>query len=150
MIVDKKNLRIGIPEMVMTALTLLYVIGIRTWFPVCAVMSDTVMPCHWAGEALKALSVLMLVLSAVHMLIPDQKMKLGMDIPLIGIDLLTVFLPGHVIRICAGAEMTCRSTTHPWTVAFCVVWVLAILADGLLIYSNMTKQRHQRPQRSGT
>ena len=145
---EKKKYSVGLTEIIMAVLALLYTIGIRAWFPVCAAMSDSVMACHWAGQTLKAISILLLALAVVHIIIRDENMKLGMDISLLGTGLITMLIPGHIINICRSAEMACRGATLPWTIAFGIVWILVILADILFFRARLTKQRHQRPQRS--
>ena len=143
MTVNKDKINISIPEALLAAAALLYLIGIRGWFPVCEV-TDTVMACHWAGETLKGISILYFILTLIHIVMPSEQMKLGMDAALIGLSLLTVFIPGHIINICGMPGMACRRTTSPWTVAFSVIWILLILADILVCCNQISKKKHQR------
>lgn len=144
MIVNKEKFKLGITEILMLALSVVYMIGIRSWFAVCPVMGETVMACHWAGEVLGVLSILFVVLAIAHILIPDPKIKLGVDIPFACISLVAVFVPGNIISLCMSPEMKCRAATQLWTIVFCVVLVLLILADLILYASRISGAKHQR------
>ncbi len=144
MIINSSKVKLGVTEALALVLSLLYAIGIRRWFAVCPLMTETVMPCHWAGEMLKAISVLLLVLCALHLPIPDAKIKIGMDIALIGLALLGMFVPGTVIRICGGETMACKSAAHPWTLAFCGALAVILLADVIVYASALAKENHRR------
>lgn len=144
MIINKPKVTIGVAEVLGLILSLLYMIGIRCWFAVCPVMSETVMPCHWAGETMKAVSVLIFGLSALHVLIPDKKIKIGMDVAMIGIAGLCLFLPGTIIRICSGEQMACRNATHPWTLAFCGALIAVLLVDLIVFVSALANEKHHR------
>mgnify|MGYP002624608236 CR=1 FL=1 len=144
MIINQSKIKIGAAEIIVLILSVLYVIGIRSWFSVCPVMSGIAMPCHWAGEMLKAISILILVLSILHMMIPDEKIKIGMDVSLIGISMLCMFVPGTIIQICGGEQMACRNAAHPWTLAFCGALIAVLLADLIAYASALSKERHSR------
>ena len=144
MIINRAKIKIGIPEILIGVLSILFMIGIRVWFPVCEVMGDTTMPCHWAGEMLKALSILFLTLSLAHVVIPNGAAKIGVDVSLTGLSVLTLNIPGNIIRICGNADMACRKSTHPWTIAFCVVMIVLVLADCVLYFSLRSKEKHKR------
>ena len=144
MIINRAKIKIGIPEILIGVLSILFMIGIRVWFPVCEVMGDTTMPCHWAGEMLKALSILFLTLSLAHAVIPNGAAKIGVDVSLTGLSVLTLNIPGNIIRTCGNADMACRKSTHPWTIAFCVVMIVLVLADCVLYFSLRSKEKHKR------
>ena len=142
MIINRAKIKIGIPEILIGVLSILFMIGIRVWFPVCEVMGDTTMPCH--GEMLKALSILFLTLSLAHAVIPNGAAKIGVDVSLTGLSVLTLNIPGNIIRTCGNADMACRKSTHPWTIAFCVVMIVLVLADCVLYFSLCSKEKHKR------
>ena len=144
MILNRSTLKISATELIVGVLSLLYLIGIRVWFPVCPVMSEMIMSCHWAGAMLKALSVLLFVLSVVHMLVPDWKIQLGMDLAMLGAAALTACVPGGVIRLCADAGMACRHNTQPWNLAFCAAMLLALLADLFFLRARIAQDAHRR------
>ena len=146
MIVNTKKCSFGVTDLLMISASVLFAAGIRLWFPVCAAMPEsmTVMSCHWAGETLKAVSLLLAALSAAHVFVPDAKVKAGMDIALAGLSVLTALIPGHVIGICAGAEMACRSHTLPWTLVFGAAILLLSLVDLFFYLTRASSQKHRR------
>ena len=130
----------------MTALSVVFLVGIRVWFPVCEVTGDMVMSCHWAGEMLKAMSAAMLIAAVVHMLMPDGKMKSGADLMLCALYAVTFLIPGRIISLCKMAEMNCRSHTELWTGIIMVLLMLTAIADMLFWWSQAGKERHRRKQ----
>ncbi len=144
MIVNKEKLKLSWTELLLFALSLIFVIGIRSWFDVCPVMSEKMMSCHWAGEMLKVITVLILVLAALHMTVPGEGTKIGMDISMIGICLMTAFVPGRIISICQNADMACRRVTQPWTIILCVALALLSLLDLIWYSSRLSHEKHRR------
>ena len=144
MLVNKNKCRISFLELLLTLVSVLYLVGIRFWFPVCEVMSDTPMRCHWAGEMLKAASVVLTVLSVLHLFVYDEKIKIGMDAGLAGLSLLMLLIPGRIILLCTNAEMHCRHNTEPWTITFVIVTMLLCAADILFYLYRQNAGRHKR------
>ena len=144
MIIQKEKCKCSVTEVILLALSVLLLAGCRSWFAVCPVMSETVMSCHWAGEVLKAVSAVLLILAVIHILIPDEKMKMGMDLTLAAFGILTAFLPGVVINLCMMPEMACRAHTRPWTVVLCVVMAVVALADLLFYGTRLSQSKHRR------
>ena len=114
MILRKEKCRFGITEVILLVLSILLLAGSRSWFAVCAVMSETVMSCHWAGEVLKAVSVVLFILVVVHILVPDEKIKMGMDLALAAFSILTALCSTSMRHITASCSSTC-SSIQEWT-----------------------------------
>lgn len=146
MIVNRQKLRVSIAEAATLLVAVLLAVGCHTFFAVCPVNQEHVMTCHWAGEAIKALSIAMLCLCAMRTLIFDEKVKIGIDISLTAISILTAFIPGTIISICGGVHMACRSMTSPWTTALCAILAIASLADIILYASRLSQARHHRKE----
>ena len=144
MIVNKGKLRFGVPELLMVIISIIYVIGIRTWFAVCESTGDMVMSCHWAEAVLKVMSILFAVISICHIFIPDQRIKIGIDLPFFCICVLTAFVPGSVISLCMNAEMDCRQSMKLWTVILCIALMAVILGDLILYCSQIRGEKHHR------
>ena len=149
MLLNRPKLKFGVSDLLLAAAAILFFIGIRAWFPVCAATEEHVMSCHWAGETLKAVSLLNLVLAVVHFALPEASGKLGMDVALLGLAVLTACVPGRVIGLCQSAEMHCRALTQPWTVAFGIAQCLLALADGACYLSLRARERHHRSKAGG-
>ena len=144
MLVNRKNIRIGVTELLLLAAAVSYAVGIRKWFPVCAAMGDSYMSCHWAGEVLKLASVILAVLAAVHILLPNPAVKLGLDIGLLGITALLLTVPGTAVKLCSKEGMSC-GTAKSASVIFGCVLVLLILADLFVFGAALSASRHTRP-----
>ena len=148
MIINRPKIKTGIPELLLTALSILFMIGIRAWFPVCEVTGENIMPCHWAGEMLKALSVLFLVLCILHIIIPGSEVKIGIDVSLAGLFILALNIPGNIIRICAHADMACRSLARPMTALFCILMTILAFLDIIFYLSLRSNEKHKRDRLS--
>ena len=144
MILNKEKCKIGIPEILLAVASILFMIGIRLWFPVCNATGESIMPCHWAGEMLKAMSILFLGLSLVHIFIPDAKMKIGIDISLAALFILALNIPGNIIRICGNADMACRRLTQPFSTIFCIIMAVLSLLDIVFYFSVLSNEKHKR------
>ncbi|MBQ3379976.1 MAG: DUF4418 family protein [Clostridia bacterium] len=149
MIVNKSKIEFAATDAVLAIFAVLFFIGIRFWFPVCAPMGDSVMSCYWAGEVLKAASWLVLILSFIHIVAPSGKIKTGIDISLIGLAIFTMRIPGGVIAVCQNSSMHCHRTLL-WTIVFCVIWTLICLADIIYRYSRSSKDKHSRSRNEET
>ena len=137
--------RPGVCDILILAVTAAMMIGARTWFAPCDHLTESggYMACHWAGEALKAASLLALCLAAAH-LVPSGGVKAGLDIALIGLGALTACLPGGVISLCMNADMTCRAVTRPWALILGAALALLSAADIILAASRASNARHAR------
>ena len=86
MLVNKEKCKIAFTDVLLVMINLAYAIGIRRMFPVCEIMGETIMNCHWAGEVEKALGIVFIVLGAAHLLIPDGRVKSGRIAEAVGPD----------------------------------------------------------------
>lgn len=149
MIVNKAKCRLGATDLLLALTAVLYCIGIRVWFPVCDGMGEMIMSCHWAGEVMAAGSVLAVVLTAVHAVVPQAGMKMGLDCSLIGLGVLGALIPGLVISLCQSPEMRCRAMTQPWSVGFCAALILLAAADLLFWADRANREKHARVHPEG-
>ena len=144
MLLNKEKFRLAVTDILTFAVSLVYLLGIRLWFPVCEASENGFMSCHWAGEVLKAMSIVLLLISIIHLVVPDEKVKIGMDIPLCCIYALSFCIPGRIIPLCKMAEMSCRRGTQIWTAVIMIVLLLIAIADIILYSSVFAKQKHSR------
>lgn len=144
MIINRPKIKTGIPELLLTALSVLFMIGIRAWFPVCEVTGENIMPCHWAGEVMKAVSILILVLSILHIIIPNYDVKLGMDISLAGLFILAVNIPGNIISLCKNVDMACQKAMRPAALIFFIVMTVIVFSDIIFYLSLRSNEKHRR------
>ena len=144
MIINKNKCKIAFTDILFSGLSILYLVGIKLWFPVCGVSGDMVMSCHWAGEVLFALSVLLVIISLIHMVIPDERIKAGIDISGAGIAVLSMIIPGNIITLCKNSEMPCRANTSLWTIIFMVIICVIICVDIFVYLQMQSGKKHRR------
>lgn len=144
MIIKRDKIKISAAEIINVLISVLFLIGIRSWFDVCPVMSEMTMSCHWAGEVLKAVSIVLLVISLIHVFIPDEKIKIGIDMASLCILVMTIFIPGTVIGLCGDAGMRCRSTAQPWTIIISAVLIIVCVIDMIIYATALSGLKHQR------
>ena len=148
MFINKRKIKIAVTDILLLVCSALYCIGIKYWFPVCKASGDMIMSCHWAGEALFALAVLLCVLSAAHTFIPDEKIKSGIDISLAGIAVFAMLIPGNIISLCKSSDMICRNGTSMWTSVFMILLIIIAAADIFIYLQSLSGGKHKR-NRSG-
>jgi len=146
MILNKKNCKFGATDLLLLLAGVLFAVGIRFWFPVCAGMENSaaVMSCHWAGEALKAASVLTAALCAVHLFTPDEKMKAGESVALAGLGVFIMLLPERIVALCVMPGMACRAKTMPAALISGALILLLSLADLIFWLTRDAAKKHHR------
>lgn len=121
-----------IPEIILLILSLLICIGSFTFFSACPVHGDTVMACHWAQNAVTALGALLSAISLAAVVIPDRKLKAGLELSATLTAILTAVVPGVVINVCMMNSMRCVSTFRPFTILFASLAAVAALFGAIL------------------
>ena len=125
-----KKLNIGVSDIVLTVIAAVFLIGICTVFKPCGPKEDGgYMTCHWAGQAITGLSAVLLVISVMHMFIPDEKIKQGLSLAVIPVALLAAIIPGRVISLCMMDMMRCRAVMKPAVMIISVLMILAACFD---------------------
>ncbi len=128
-----KKINIGISDFLLTAITLLFLIGSFTFLSPCPAKEDgSWMNCHWAGQAISGLAAVLLVISLIHLFAPDPKVKLGLSLSMIPTALLAAILPGNLITLCMMESMRCHTTMRPLTIIISVLVILLALIDTFL------------------
>ena len=101
------DLLVLIAGIVMTA-------GAATFLKPCGPQEDgSWMVCHWAGQAVLGVSVLICVLSLLCLILPDAKVKIGLSLSIIGAAALNALLPGYLIGTCMMESMRCNAVMKP-------------------------------------
>lgn len=121
-----------IPEIILLILSLLICIGSFTFFSACPVHGDTVMACHRAQNAVTALGALLSAISLAAVVIPDRKLKAGLELSATLTAILTAVVPGIVINVCMMNSMRCVSTFRPFTILFASLAAVAALFGAIL------------------
>ena len=127
---NKRSLAFGI---ILTVLSACDLIGMLTFLAPCGPKEDgSWMTCHWAGQALIALAILLAVFSVIHLVVPSPRTKQGLSLAILPTALVAAILPGNLISLCAMPSMHCHMVTRPGALVFGVLIALIALADLLV------------------
>ncbi len=127
---EKKKISVGITDILMAVVSLIFVIGMRTFMAPCGPKEDgTWMSCHWAGEALFAFSIVMLVISVLHLVMGNAKLKIGLSLAVLPVAVMTAVIPQILISLCMMTTMRCHSIMRTAAIIICVVMIVLALAD---------------------
>lgn len=89
-------------------------IGTVWLFPTCGPMeSGAWMKCHWSGQVVVGIGIVLAVLAAAYLLIPSPPLRAGLSLAIIPIGLFNIATLNHLIGLCGKAEMQCRAVTQP-------------------------------------
>lgn len=125
------KLKISIPEIFLLVISLVLCVGSFTFFSACEV-GENVMACHWAQHAVTAFGVLLSVMALAALLIPDRKVKAGVELAATLTAVLTALVPGVVINLCMMDTMRCVSVFRPFTILFASLTAAAALLSAIL------------------
>lgn len=93
-----------------------FVIGEQTVAGPCPVMPDgRFMVCHWAGQAVLGVGIVLVVLSLLHLAFKNDGMKLGLDLAVIANAVLLLMIPNRLIHLCMK---TICSAIRSWSLLF--------------------------------
>ena len=143
MLINKKRIKIGFIECAMLLASMFFLIGINCWFSACGPKSDgTYMTCHYAENMIVALSAVLFAASFVHLILPDIKVKIGMDLVIIPLCAVTAAVPSTLIKLCAYDAMVCNSKMKPAVLAFSLVILALSLLD--IVLCLLAKRKEER------
>lgn len=110
----KIKIKIGISDIILLVLSIIFLVGILTFFKTCGPKTDgSWMTCHWAGNVVTGLAAVLALISLVHLLIPDRKIKMGLSVSIIPISVLAILVPGILINTCMADVMRCNAIMKP-------------------------------------
>lgn len=123
--------KISISEIILFVISLVLCIGSFTFFSACGV-GENIMACHWAQNAVTALGALLSVMALAALIIPDRKVKSGIELASTLAAVLTALVPGVVINLCMMDTMHCVSVFRPFTILFASVTAVAALLSAII------------------
>ena len=110
-------------------LVILGAVGVRTFLAPCLHEDGSFGSCHWAGNALFGLFILMGIQALAVLSLSSLQLRQGLILGLLGESLYGLLLPGLLIRLCSMATMRCQSVMKPGaSVIFVLVAILAVIA----------------------
>ena len=91
-------------------------------------------PCHWAGQAMLGIGLLLAVLSLTALLVKDGRLRAGLLFAAAAAAVLGIFVPGTLIGLCGMATMRCRAVMRPAMTLLCALTAVSCLAGGIAAY----------------
>ena len=90
--------------------------------------------CHWAGQAMLGIGLLLAVLSLAALLVKDGGLQAGLLFAAAAAAVLGIFIPGTLIRLCGMATMRCRAVMRPAMTLLCALTAACSLLGGIAAY----------------
>ena len=98
-------------------------------------------PCHWAGQAMLGIGLLLAVLSLTALLAKDGRLRAGLLFAAAAAAVLGIFVPGTLIGLCGMATMRCRAVMRPGSIVCAVLMILVSLAGLSAVITGLKKSR---------
>ena len=90
--------------------------------------------CHWAGQAMLGIGLLLAVLSLTALLVKDGRVRAGILFAAAAAAVLGIIVPGTLINLCGMATMRCRAVMRPAMTLLCALTAASSLAGGIAAY----------------
>lgn len=132
-----------IPAALILLFSVLAAVGVKTFLGPCVHEDGTFGPCHWAGQALLGISLLMSAQSiAVLAAYKNSQLSRGLFLAMALTSVLGMLVPGPVISLCGMATMRCRSLMRPaMTILLGLAGLIALTAFFLTMGSSSSENR---------
>ena len=128
----KKNHYSTAAAVIILVLALLSAIGVRTFMSPCVHDDGSFGSCHWAGQALFGLSLLIATQSVIALVWKDLALRQGLYLAMALTAVLGLLIPGILIKLCSMADMRCRMIMRPAAMSLYSL-ILVSAAAGMLL-----------------
>ena len=113
----------------------LLMIGEKTFLRPCSARPDgTFMTCHWAGESVYVLSILLFFGAMLMLIIRKQEVYAALEGMVILICLLMKHIPGGFIPLCMKKDMRCWAVMLPGVGLLCALVILLAIVVEILVW----------------
>ena len=113
----------------------LLMIGEKTFLRPCSARPDgTFMTCHWAGESVYVLSILLFFGAMLMLIIRKQEVYAALEGMVILICLLMKHVPGGFIPLCMKKDMRCWAVMRPGVSLLCALVILLAIVVEILVW----------------
>ena len=130
--------KLSYPACVTLGLALLIAVGSVSFLGPCVHEDGSFGACHWAGQALLGIGLLLGAQSLLILLSKQPRTKMGVYLAMLPTALLGIFTPGTLISLCRMATMRCRAIMQPAMIILCAVSA-AVSAAGYFIERKKVK-----------
>ena len=97
--------------------------------------------CHWAGQAMLGIGLLLAALSLTALLVKDGRLRAGILFAAAAAAVLGIFVPGTLISLCGMATMRCRAVMRPAMTLLCALTAVSCLAGGIATYRKADSEK---------
>ena len=97
--------------------------------------------CHWAGQAMLGIGLLLAALSLTALLVKDGRLRAGILFAAAAAVVLGIFVPGTLINLCGMATMRCRAVMRPAMTLLCALTAVSCLAGGIAAYRKADSEK---------
>lgn len=125
-----KKMTLRITDILLPIFSIVFFVGLLTFAGACGPKEDgSFMTCHWAAQAVKALAVLLIVMSVVRLAVRDRDMKKGLSIAILLTAVTAAVIPGNLINLCMMNTMHCHAVMRPFIIVMAVLQAAAAIID---------------------
>ena len=129
-----------IPAVIIGLSALAAAAGSRSFLGPCVHEDGTFGPCHWAGQALFGLALLMAAEAVIAVAWKNESLRKGLYIAMALTAVLGILVPGTLIGLCGMATMRCRALMRPaMTILFAVMGIAS--AAGVFFSGEQATER---------
>ena len=109
-------------------LAVLLAVGVKTFFGPCVHEDGSFGVCHWAGQVLLGLGVVMSVQALCAVLIQKPGVRAGIYLSMLFSAALSIFTPGTLIILCSMPSMRCRALMQPASIILsCLILLFSLI-----------------------
>lgn len=125
--------KFSITDLITLVLSAALLVGSFTFFAACGAKDDgSFMNCHNAQIMLTALGALLTTQSLAAFIVPDRRVKAGLNLATTLTAVVTALVPQTLIPLCMMPDMHCRSVTQPMAMLFASLVAVAALVSAVL------------------
>ncbi len=128
-----KNKSAFVTDILLFLASIFFSIGVKFIFHACGKKDDgTYMACHWAEQAVFAISIAIAVISVIVLVVKNRYFKAGAAAAVIPCALMAAVIPNNMINLCMMNTMRCHSTMRPFIIISAVIIIILAIADIVL------------------
>lgn len=122
-------------------LGLLLTIGVFTFLKPCVHADRDFGTCHWAGQMLAGLGIVVVVQAVAGMFCGNAKMREGISLAMLPVALLAALTPGIIIPLCMMETMRCNVIMKPATLLIAVLIALLSAVDVVMQHRQAGREK---------
>ena len=127
-----KNMKkIKVMDIVLLVLSIVLCVGIKLVFHACEVMEDKIMACHWAEQAVFALSIVLVIQALGLIVFSKMNIRKGVCMAMIPAAIITAIIPGGFINLCMMNDMRCHISMRPAVIILSIIIAVCALINVL-------------------